>query len=69
MTFLPFHFSLSCPAAQLMETWDAQLLVRCADDLEAIMKSASGDSSAEGRTVRTYGIDFCILCWQLLAVD
>ena len=36
-----------------METWDAHLLVRCADDLETIMKAASSDSSAEGRTVGT----------------
>jgi hypothetical protein len=37
------------PLPQLMEAWDAQLVVRCADDFEAMMRSAASDSAAEGR--------------------
>ena len=37
--------------ALLAEAWDSALLIRCADDFEAVIRAAVGDSSAEGRQV------------------
>jgi hypothetical protein len=33
----------------MMEHWDVQLCVRCAEDFEAVMRSGVADASAEAR--------------------